>query len=78
MRWFFGCLGIAGLLLGITDCRPIEGERCNPLLFSDECSEGTQCTYPAHCGVAYCCPLKVTGSSGSSCQACPAPDGGMD
>ena len=63
----------ASILLGA--CHPGEGERCNPLLFNDECNPGFQCTYPANCGVAYCCPTSGP-SSNANCQPCAALDGG--
>jgi hypothetical protein len=64
------------ILSAWVSCTPGEGERCNPLRFTDECTNGTQCTYPKNCGVAYCCPAQVTPQSSPSCQACPTPDGG--
>ncbi len=80
MLRILGCFGIVGLLLFGIDCRPAQGERCNPLLFNtdDQCSEGLSCIYPNHCGVAYCCPPPDMGTPATdpNCQACPAPDGG--
>jgi len=75
----FTMIALAAVVLTAGGCRPSEGERCNPLLFSDECSDGDsnlRCTYPTNCGVAYCCPVpdKVTATSSPNCQACPAPD----
>jgi hypothetical protein len=67
-------------------CRQNEGERCNPLLYSDVpdggtgtggCNTGLVCVYPANCGVAYCCPPIVTPASSPNCQPCPA-DAGTD
>jgi hypothetical protein len=52
------------LLLLIACNTPEEGERCNPLAFSDngiqgDCDTGLACIYPTapNCGVAYCCKL---------------------
>ncbi len=71
-------LGIVACLLAEIGCTPGEGDRCNPLRFSDECAQGTSCLYPKNCSVAYCCPppAKVTSQTTSVCQACPPPDGG--
>ena len=79
MLKIFPGLALAGLLFAWAGCTPGEGERCNPLRFTDECSDGTQCIYPKNCGVAYCCPPtdKLTPQSSPSCQACPAADGGV-
>ena len=77
MTTFMKLMGIA-LLAAVTSCSgPKQGERCNPLLFSDECGAGSMCTYPANCGVAYCCPV-TGGTTNPNCQACPAPDAGTD
>ena len=76
MLKFIGGLGAAALLLYYAGCTPAEGERCNPQRFSDECASGTQCVYPTNCAVAYCCPSQLTAQTTSTCQACPAPDGG--
>ncbi len=65
-------------LLVVAGCKPVEGERCNPLLFSDECPQGLSCTYPANCGVAYCCPQQAASGISGNCQACPSVDGGME
>jgi hypothetical protein len=49
-------LGLVTLLFG---CNPDEGElgeRCNPLQFTNPCEGQLVCTYPANCGVAFCCP----------------------
>ncbi len=69
-------LAITAVLSVWVGCTPVEGERCNPQRFTDECANGTQCTYPKNCGVAYCCPAQVTRQSSPNCQACPPPDGG--
>jgi hypothetical protein len=61
--------------LAAVACHPDEGQRCNPLLFNDECPSNLACTYPPNCGVAYCCP-KSGPSAQPNCQACPAADGG--
>ncbi len=71
---------IVTLLLAAAGCHPGEGERCNPLLFSDECTAGNaalSCVYPPHCGVAYCCPTKAS-STNPNCQACPSDAGVAD
>ena len=64
------------LMLGFVSCTPMEGERCNPQNFTDQCASGTMCIYPTNCSVAYCCPSQVTAQTSVSCQACAAPDGG--
>ena len=66
---------VSAIVLLLGACQPKEGERCNPLLFTDECETGSACTYPPNCGVAYCCPKTGT-SSHPNCQPCPAADGG--
>jgi hypothetical protein len=68
-------LGISTVVLLLAGCHPDEGERCNPMLFNDECNSGFSCTYPQNCGVAFCCPTTGT-SSNPNCQACPGSDGG--
>ncbi len=71
-------LALSVVLLAAAACTPVEGDRCNPLRFTDECGSGLQCAYPKYCGVAYCCPPpdKLTPQSSPNCQACPPPDGG--
>lgn len=59
---------LAAALFGAA-CRPTEGVRCNPLLFEDECSSGLQCTVPAGCANAVCCPKSGT-SDEPGCQPC--------
>ena len=66
---------VSAIVLLLGACQPKEGERCNPLLFTDECEAGFACTYPPNCGVAYCCPTTGT-SRHPNCQPCPAADGG--
>jgi len=56
-------------------CDPTEGDRCNPLLFEDECASGLACTVPPNCVVAFCCPASGPSTS-AKCQACAAGDGG--
>jgi hypothetical protein len=68
-------LGLLIVVVSFAACHPGEGERCNPMLFSDECNSGFACTYPANCPVAFCCPTSGT-SSNANCQACPGADGG--
>ena len=68
-------VGLVAAIFALTGCHPNEGERCNPMLFSDECRSGFVCTYPQGCPVASCCPTTGT-SSNPNCQACPALDGG--
>jgi hypothetical protein len=48
---------------------PQQGERCNPLAFSDnniqgDCDTGLACLYPTapNCGVAYCCKVDANGT----------------
>lgn len=67
---------IAAAVAGCTG--PGQGERCNPLLFSDECSGGNSCQTPTGCAVAYCCPPpdKVTASTSPNCRVCPTDDAG--
>jgi hypothetical protein len=67
----------AAALLGLAACTPSEGDRCNPLLFSDECPSPMHCTVPANCAAAFCCPDKVGPKDSPNCQACPS-DGGTD
>ena len=64
-------------------CKPGPGDRCNPLLFNDDCHDSTNnlmCVYPSYCGVAYCCPVDADGgllpSSNPNCQSCPNLDAG--
>jgi hypothetical protein len=46
-----------------------DGDRCNPLQYSDngiqgDCANGLACVYPTapNCGVAYCCKLDAQGN----------------
>jgi hypothetical protein len=76
MKRIFGALG---LLIALAGCHPGEGERCNPLLFNDECTGGLKCIYPTNCGVAYCCPPpELMSAASGNCQACPDLDAGTD
>jgi hypothetical protein len=82
MTRFLALLALATLVATAAGCHPDEGERCNPLLFSDECSAADprlSCVYPPNCGVAYCCPApsKFSATSSPNCLACPAPDMSM-
>ena len=78
MTRIFLMLSLASCLLVGIGCTTSEGERGNPLRFSDECAPGNSCMYPKNCAVAYCCPPadKVGPQTSSNCQACPPPDGG--
>jgi hypothetical protein len=80
MRALIGCLALLGMLLSIANCRTAEGDRCNPLRFSDECGPERKCSYPPNCAVAYCCPAedRITPDTHPNCQACPPLDGGTD
>lgn len=80
MRALIGCLALLGMLLSIANCRTSEGDRCNPLLFSDECGPERKCIYPANCAVAYCCPPadQTPADMHPNCQACPAADAGTN
>jgi hypothetical protein len=51
-------LELVGVLcvLCFIGCNRERGERCNPLLFEDECGSGLSCQYPTNCAVAVCCP----------------------
>ena len=68
-------LVVAALALGCAACDPEEGDRCNPMLFVDDCANNTVCTVPPNCVVAFCCP-KSGASTNANCQACPAGDAG--
>ncbi len=70
-------LALLALAFVLAGCHPGEGERCNPMLFTDECNSGFACTYPTGCGVAFCCPTSGQ-SSNPNCQACSTGDGGVD
>jgi hypothetical protein len=57
------------LIVLVAACSPDEGERCNPLHYSDngiqgDCDTGLACVYPTapSCGVAYCCRLDAAGN----------------
>jgi hypothetical protein len=73
--------GLVAWLLAVA-CHPDAGERCNPLLFSDEChgdNSNIYCTVPANCAVAYCCAVDTVGDAGiidkaANCQPCAGPD----
>jgi hypothetical protein len=58
---------LSALLLG--GCAAGEGERCNPLAYSDNgsqgnCQDGLACVYPTapNCGIAYCCRVDSNGN----------------
>jgi hypothetical protein len=69
---------LLALLFAAAGCKhPGEGERCNPMLFTDQC--GTlSCVYPQGCGVAFCCPVDADGgvvpNTTLTCQPCPTDD----
>ncbi len=71
MRFF----GLSAVVLMLGACHPDEGERCNPMLFTDECARGLACTVPAGCAVAFCCPTSRA-STNFNCQPCPSMDAG--
>jgi hypothetical protein len=60
---------------------PGEGQRCNPLQYSNnglqgDCDDGFACVFPtaANCGVAYCCRVDSKGNVSdkhSNCQPDP-------
>jgi hypothetical protein len=80
MTRIFGLLALAALACFVAACHPGVGERCNPLRFTDDCPSGTACTYPASCGVAYCCPTVLVSDPSTitipNCMACPTDDAG--
>ncbi len=80
MKRVFKVFGLVALLSGAAACHPDEGERCNPLLFTDECNPGEMCTYPTNCGVAYCCPppARITSKTSGNCRPCPGHGGSTD
>jgi hypothetical protein len=63
-------------------CDRGEGERCNPLQYSNsgtagDCGESLSCIYPTAptCGVAYCCKVDSNGNvidSNPNCQPDPS------
>jgi len=63
---------IAAFIVGCDGGR--EGERCNPNLSHDECSEGLSCQRPATCAENYCCPTPYASSANPFCNGvgCPA------
>lgn len=73
---------VLALFASLAACDKGEGERCNPLQYSDDgisgnCSQGLACVYPTapNCGVAYCCALDTKGNvidKNPNCQ--PDPD----
>jgi hypothetical protein len=75
-------LGCVALLTILGGCDPGDGQRCNPLQFSDtanqgNCSNGELCLYPTapNCGVAYCCKVDDKGNitdTNPNCQPDPA------
>jgi hypothetical protein len=81
MTRIFAILAFTTLGFAAGGCHPDEGERCNPLLFNDECyaaNHNLHCVYPPNCGIAFCCPApeNFTPSTSPNCSACPAPDMG--
>lgn len=69
-------VAIGALLLLTVRCSTGEGERCNPLRFSDECAQGLACTTPKDCVVSVCCPAAGRASTSEGCNACTPVDGG--
>ena len=77
-------LGMCLLLVFLAACDAEEGERCNPLQYSDNgvqgnCVSGLQCIYPTapSCGVAYCCKVDAQGNvtdTNPNCQPDPSLD----
>ncbi len=58
-------LGLFLVLSFLAACSAADGERCNPLQYSNDnaqgnCGAGLTCVYPTapNCGVAYCCPQR--------------------
>ncbi len=57
------------LLVSLAACNERQqGERCNPLQYSDngvqgDCADGLSCIYPTapSCGIAYCCRVGSNG-----------------
>jgi hypothetical protein len=59
---------VVALALALAACNASEGQRCNPLEYSNsgtagDCGGGLECVYPTapNCGVAYCCAVDATG-----------------
>jgi hypothetical protein len=77
-------LGLCVAFTLLAACSADEGERCNPLQFSDNgsqgnCSSGLACVYPTapNCGVAYCCTVDSNGNitdKNPNCQPDPSLD----
>ncbi len=61
-------VGMCLVLVFLAACDAEEGERCNPLAYSEtgsaNCKSGFQCVYPTapNCGVAYCCAVDSQGN----------------
>ena len=56
--------GLSIVFFMLAGCTQGEGERCNPLEYSNSgtagnCGSGLSCVYPTapNCGVAYCCAV---------------------
>jgi hypothetical protein len=72
------------VVLALAACNASEGQRCNPLEYSNSgtagnCGGGLQCIYPTapNCGVAYCCAVDEQGNitdKNPNCQADPSLD----
>ena len=75
------------LVTFLAACRPDAGERCNPLVFTNDCQPASDarlsCVYPTTpgcsgstcCGVAYCCAVDGKGNvvdSHPNCRPDPA------
>jgi hypothetical protein len=75
---------VAVLALAFVACNASEGQRCNPLEYSNSgtagnCAAGFSCIYPTapNCGVAYCCAVDEAGKitdTNPNCQADPSLD----
>ncbi len=69
-------LAIAGAIALLPACDGgREGDRCNPNLSHDDCSDGLSCITPATCVENYCCPSNPTKSTSQYCNGsgCPRP-----
>lgn len=68
---------LTALALSLPGCTVSQGDRCNPLQATNECTNGDTCVVPTNCVVAACCPATVTAQSPAACHVCPiVSDGG--